>query len=71
MNADTDLRCHNTVEDVLFGIDCILDRGHAGDHTDGDGTFWDDDGTVEFRPAHITVEPEDTGGPSPSIIRPL
>ena len=46
-----DLRCDGTVRliDEHYGIDCVLHHEHDGDHTDGDGTFWDDNGAVDYR----------------------
>ncbi len=53
-SAQPDLRCDEsavtTWDDGLgITIDCVLDYDHDGDHTDGDGTFWDDDREVEYR----------------------
>ncbi len=52
--CDPDLRCNSTVttthdDGLEIGIDCVLHFEHDGDHTDGDGTWWDGDGDVEYR----------------------
>lgn len=56
LQCEPDLRCDSTVTinephdaDEPYGIDCVLHFEHDGDHTDGDGTFWDDDLEVEYR----------------------
>jgi hypothetical protein len=54
--CDPDLRCDSTAVvgmphgvDEPYGLDCVLHFEHDGDHTDGDDTWWGDDGEVEFR----------------------
>lgn len=54
LHCEPDLRCSSTTvetrDDGLdIGIDCVLHFEHNGDHTDGDGTYWDEDGDVDYR----------------------
>lgn len=58
-----DMRCDSTALDDSphgvddpYGVDCVLETGHHPDaddeamvHTDGDGTWWNNNGEVEFR----------------------
>lgn len=56
--VNPDLRCDDSItttttttwdDELDLTIDCVLHFEHEGDHTDGDGTFWDEDGEVERR----------------------
>lgn len=60
---DPDMRCEATTllgldvwDENPPGVDCVLEDGHDPEadpdamvHTDGDGTWWNDSGDVEYR----------------------
>lgn len=61
--CEPDMRCDATAlidmphgVDAPYGVDCVLEDGHNPDadpdamvHTDGNSTWWNDSGEVEFR----------------------